>query len=235
MRLSAFWRRSSSTAAGVYLSALIGFLGSIVAFRELGRADFGRLALVLAATGFFQLFADLTVEEAVIKYGFRYAAREDWGRFRRVFGLGLQLKLAGGALGAVGILVLAPLSHLIWNAHGLFWPMLLAALLPPVQAPEGLASAALLVRRRYDVRAAFAAGSAFSPYAIRISVGISHRSGGSSTAISSTAPPTYRRSIRVTVSHRPRSNACVCSLSRTIRTGELSEANADSGTCATRK
>ena len=84
MRLSAFWRRSSSTAAGVYVSALIGFLGSIVAFRELGTLDFGRLALVLAATGFFQLFADLTVEEAVVKYGFRYAAREDWGRFRRV-------------------------------------------------------------------------------------------------------------------------------------------------------
>ena len=155
MRLSAFWRRSSSTAAGVYVSAAIGFLGSIVAFRELGTIEFGRLALVLAATGFFQLFADLTVEEAVVKYGFRYAAREDWGRFRRVFEVGLELKLAGGLLGALGIVVLAPLSHLIWNAHSLFWPMLLAALLPPAQAPEGLASAALIVRRRYDVRAAF--------------------------------------------------------------------------------
>jgi O-antigen/teichoic acid export membrane protein len=155
MRLSAFWRRSSQTAAGVYLSALIGFLGSVVAFRELGTTDFGRLALVLAATGFFQLFADLTVEEAVVKYGFRYAAREDWGRFRRVFGVGLQLKLAGGVLGAFGIVMLAPLSHLIWNAHDLFWPMLVAALLPPAQAPEGLASGALIVRRRYDVRAAF--------------------------------------------------------------------------------
>jgi O-antigen/teichoic acid export membrane protein len=172
MRVTAFWRRSSSTAAGVYLSALIGFLGSIVAFRELGTVAFGRLALVLAATGFFQLFADLTVEEAVVKYGFRYAAREDWGRFRRVFEVGLQLKLAGGALGALGIVVLAPISHLIWTAS-LFWPMLVAALLPLAQAPEGLASAALIVRRRYDVRAAllivsmalrlaaFAVGAAF--------------------------------------------------------------------------
>src|SRR5438876_7755453 len=140
MRSPVFWRRSS-TAAGVYLSAALGFLGSVVAFRELGTYDFGLLALVLAATGFFQLFADLTVDEAVIKYGFRYQAREDWGRFRRVFGIGISLKLAGGLLGAVGIAILAPLSHLIW-AHGLAGPMLVAALLPITQAPEGIAAAA---------------------------------------------------------------------------------------------
>ena len=145
MRSPVFWRRSS-TAAGVYLSAALGFLGSVVAFRELGTYDFGLLALVLAATGFFQLFADLTVDEAVIKYGFRYQAREDWGRFRRVFGIGISLKLAGGLLGAVGIAILAPLSHLIW-AHGLAGPMLVAALLPITQAPEGIAAAALTLRR----------------------------------------------------------------------------------------
>src|SRR5256714_9765494 len=153
MRSAVFWRRSS-TAAGVYLSAALGFLGSVVAFRELGTYDFGLLAIVLAATGFFQLFADLTVDEAVIKYGFRYAAREDWGRFRRVFRIGIGLKLAGGVLGAVGIAILAPLSHLIW-AHGLTGPPLVAAFLPFVQAPEGVAAAALILRRRYDVRAAF--------------------------------------------------------------------------------
>ena len=152
-----FWRRSR-TAAGVYVSALLGFAGSVVAFRELGTYDFGLLSILLAATGFFQLFGDLTVEEAVIKYGFRYAAREDWGRFRRVFRLGFLLKLAGGAIGAIGIVILAPLSHLIW-AHGLTVPMLVAALLPLAQAPEGVASAALIVRRRYDVRAAFLAVS----------------------------------------------------------------------------
>lgn len=153
MRSPVFWRRSS-TAAGVYLSAALGFLGSVVAFRELGTYDFGLLALVLAATGFFQLFADLTVDEAVIKYGFRYEAQERWGRFRRVFRIGLTLKLVGGVIGAVAIAILAPLSHLIW-AHGLAAPLLVAAWLPLVQAPEGIAAAALIVRRRYDVRAAF--------------------------------------------------------------------------------
>jgi O-antigen/teichoic acid export membrane protein len=153
MRSPVFWRRVSA-AAGVYVSALLGFLGSVVAVRELGIHSFGLLSLVLAATGFFQLIADLTVEEAVVKYGFRYAARADWGRFNRLFRVGLQLKLAGGALGAVAIAILAPLSGSIWTA-GLFWPMLVAALLPLAQAPEGIASAALIVRKRYDVRAAF--------------------------------------------------------------------------------
>jgi O-antigen/teichoic acid export membrane protein len=148
-----FWRRSS-TAAGVYLAAALGFIGTVVAVRELGVYDFGLLSLVLAAAGFFQLFADLTVEEAVVKYGFRYQAREDWGRFRRVFQLGLRLKLAGGLLGAAAVALLAPLSHAIWTG-GLVFPLLLAALLPLAQAPEGVASAALIVRRRYDLRAAF--------------------------------------------------------------------------------
>lgn len=153
MRSPAFWRRSSA-AAGIYLSVLLGFLGTVVAVRELGIHDFGLLSLVLAAAGFFQLFADLTVEEAVVKYGFRYAAREDWGRLRRLFRVGLELKLVGGALGAGAIALLAPLSHLIWTG-GLVAPLLFAALLPLAQAPQGIASAALVVRGRYDVRAGF--------------------------------------------------------------------------------
>jgi O-antigen/teichoic acid export membrane protein len=153
MRSPLLWRRFVA-AGGVYLSALLGFVGSIVAVRELGIYAFGLLSLVLAATGFFQLLADLTVEEALVKYGFRYSAREDWGRFHRLFRVGLGLKLAGGALGAAAIAVLAPLSSLIWT-HGLFTPMLLAALLPLAQAPEGAASAALIVRGRYDLRAGF--------------------------------------------------------------------------------
>ena len=153
MRSPVFWRRFS-TAAGVYVSALLGFLGSVVAVRELGIHAFGQLALVLAATGLFQLIADLTVEEAVVKYGFRYAAREDWPRFRRLFRVGLELKLAGGAVGALAIAILAPFADSIW-APGLLVPMLVAALLPLAQAPEGVASAALIVRKRYDARSAF--------------------------------------------------------------------------------
>jgi O-antigen/teichoic acid export membrane protein len=155
MRPPVFWRRSA-TVAGVYSSAVLGFLGSVVAVRELGVFDFGLLSLVLAAGGFFQVFADVTAEEAVVKYGFRYAAQEDWGRFRQVFRVGLGLKLAGGVLGALAIVALAPFSHAVWG-HRLVEPLLLSALLPLVQAPEGVASAGLIVRARHDVRAGFLA------------------------------------------------------------------------------
>ena len=138
----------------MYLSAFLGFVGSIIAVRELGIHSFGLLSLVLAAAGFFQLLADLTVDEALVKYGFRYAAREDWGRFHRLFRVGLWLKLTGGAVGAVCVAALASLSGLIWT-DGLVAPMLVAALIPLAQCPEGVGSAALIVRGRYDLRASF--------------------------------------------------------------------------------
>jgi len=72
----------------------------------------------------------------------------------RRFRVGITLKLVGGVLGGIGVAILAPLSHLIW-AHGLTTPMLVSAFLPIAQAPEGIAAAALVVRQRYDVRAAF--------------------------------------------------------------------------------
>jgi O-antigen/teichoic acid export membrane protein len=154
MRSRVFWRRSA-TAGGVYASALLGFAATIVAARSLSKTEFGLLGVVLAATGFFQLFADLTVDEALVKYGFRYIAAGRWGRLRQLFRVGLGLKLAGGLVGAACLAVLAGFAHLVFGEHGLGLPILMASLLPLVQAPEGVAAAVLVVRRRYDVRAAF--------------------------------------------------------------------------------
>ena len=97
MRSRVFWRRSA-TAGGVYASALLGFAATIVAARSLSKTEFGLLGVVLAATGFFQLFADLTVDEALVKYGFRYIGGGRWGRLRQLFRVGLALKLAGGLI-----------------------------------------------------------------------------------------------------------------------------------------
>ncbi len=145
--------RRSATAAGIYLSVAFGFLGTLVAARQLGPEDFGLLAIVIVATGFFQSLLDLTAEEALVKYGFDYAAAESWGRLRRLFRQALLVKAAGGIAAGIVLVALAPLADSIFGGTGLTAPFLIAALLPLLQSPEGVASAALIIRERYDVRA----------------------------------------------------------------------------------
>src|ERR1051326_1769246 len=148
------WRRTA-TAVGIYAAAVLGFLGQLLAARALGPQEFGLLAIVFASTGFFQSFLDLTVEEALIKYGFRYSTAEEWGKLQRLFGRALTFKGAGGVLGGVAVAVLAPLAHWVFGAKGLVTPLLVAAFLPIAQAPEGLAGVAIVLRGRYDIRSWF--------------------------------------------------------------------------------
>jgi O-antigen/teichoic acid export membrane protein len=154
MRSRVLWRRAA-TAAGVYGAALVGFLATVIAARELGRTEFGLLALVIASTGFLQMLLDFTIDEALVKYGFRYVAREDFGRLRRLFRVAALVKVGGGLVGTAALLVLAPFADDLFGEQGLFVPLLIAAAVPLVQSPEGLAGTVLLLRRRTDVRAAF--------------------------------------------------------------------------------
>jgi len=156
MRSRLFLRRLTATG-GIYGAAVLGFLGTVVAFRLLGAEEFGRFALVVAVVGFVQVLVDLTVEEAAVKYGFRYIAAEDWGRLRRLFRIAYLFKGAGAAVGTVGVLVLAAVSEPVFGDDRLLVPLLLAALLPLVQMPEGLGAAALVLRERYDLRGVFLA------------------------------------------------------------------------------
>jgi O-antigen/teichoic acid export membrane protein len=146
------WRRSA-TAAGIYGSALLGILATVVAARELTKLDFSRFALVFALTGLLQLFLDLTVEEVVVKFGNRYIARSNWPRFHRLLRLALAVKVGGGALGAAGVVVASFAASWMWSIGGVRGALLVAALLPLVQAAEGVGYAVLLLRNRYDVRA----------------------------------------------------------------------------------
>jgi O-antigen/teichoic acid export membrane protein len=131
---------------------VIGFSATVVAARELSKADFARFALVFGTTILLQQFVDLTIDEVVVKYGNRYAAREQWGRFQRLFRVGLVIKTAAGAAGTLAVVGAALLAPWIWTTHGLRTPMLVASLIPLVQQPEGMAGAVLLVRNRYDLR-----------------------------------------------------------------------------------
>jgi O-antigen/teichoic acid export membrane protein len=149
-----FWRRSAA-AAGIYASAVLGFLGTVIVAHAFSTRLLGLYALVIAATGLFQTLLDLTVEEALVKYGFRFQEREDWGRLRRLFERAVQLKLAGGVLAGVCLLALAPAADALFGDDRLLKPLLIAAALPLVQAPENVGGVALILRGRYDIRAFF--------------------------------------------------------------------------------
>lgn len=151
-----FWRRSA-TAAWIYAAVVFGILGTVVAARVLGLEKFGVYVTALAAVGFFQVLLDLTVEEPLTKFGFRYVAREEWGKLRRLFVKALQVKLAGGVLAALALVLLAPVADTIFGADGLATPILVGALLPLVQATENVGATALLLRGRYDLRGAYQA------------------------------------------------------------------------------
>jgi O-antigen/teichoic acid export membrane protein len=153
-------RRRSATAAWIYAAVACGILGTIVAARVLGLHDFGVYATALAFVGFFQTLLDLTVEESLTKFGFRYVAGEDWGRLRRLFRQALLIKVVGGALATVLIFALAPFADELFDNIGLENALLAAALLPLVQSSENVGSTALLLHSRYDLRAVYQAGSA---------------------------------------------------------------------------
>jgi O-antigen/teichoic acid export membrane protein len=156
---ASLFRRRVGAAAGTYASVGLGFCASIVAARLFSRAEFGLYALVISAVGLLQVFLDLTIEEALIKYGFRYATAADWGRLRRLFRRTFVFKVLGALLGGAALLVLAALSNEVFGTLALRAPLAVAATLPLLQAPEGMAATALMLRGRYDIRGWFLAVS----------------------------------------------------------------------------
>jgi O-antigen/teichoic acid export membrane protein len=148
--------RRSATALGIYSSVVLGFAATVVAARQFHpQAAFGLYTIVFAATGFFQTLLDLTIEEAVVKFGFGYIAREEWGRLRELVHNAFAVKLTGGVLGAAGLSILAPFANGLFHHDGLEHALFIAAGIPLVQSLEGLAGAVLFLRGRYDIRSAF--------------------------------------------------------------------------------
>ncbi|HZQ82788.1 MAG TPA: hypothetical protein VFB25_12505 [Gaiellaceae bacterium] len=200
-------RRRTLTAAGIYSATVFGFATSIVATKVLGAGDYARYATVMATVGFFQLMLDLTIDEAMIKYGFRYTTTEDWGRLRRLFQVALAVKVTGGALGMAITAILAPLSMWIWPHQHLGWPLLVGAFVPLAQSAEGVAGGALILRDRYDIRGAFYAISMalrLTGTGIGATIGVTGAIAGlliaqviATTAISVTGLVAFRRFPRV--------------------------------------
>jgi O-antigen/teichoic acid export membrane protein len=166
-------RRRAGAAVGTYLSIGLGFLASVVAARKFSTEVLGLFALVVSASQFFKVLADLTIEEALIKYGFRYVTQEDWGRLGRLFRQTMVFKVAGSLLAAGGVLGLAALSGPVFGHTELRLPMAIGAATPVVQAPESVAAVPLMLHGRYDLRGGLLAFS-MALRLVAIAVAASH-------------------------------------------------------------
>jgi O-antigen/teichoic acid export membrane protein len=124
-------------------------------FRVLGPTEAGRYAIVLGVVDFLSTLLWLTSDEALVKYGFRYAAREDWGRFHRLVRATFRYELLAALGAGVIVVALAPFIGSIFNdAEGLEGAMLIAAILPALQALDSIGAATVILRGRYDLRGA---------------------------------------------------------------------------------
>ena len=167
------FRRRTVTAAALYGGTAAGILGTLIAARVLGPDQFGLLTLALAAAGFVQLLLDTTVEEAIVKYGIRYAATDDWGRLRGLFRVGIAIKWGGGAAATLVILALVPFADALFDKPELTAPLIVAAFIPIAQAPEGIAGASMIVAGRYDLRAMFG-GLAMVLRLVGVAIGVQY-------------------------------------------------------------
>src|SRR5262249_5589475 len=82
----------------------------------------------------------------------KYAANEEWGRFHRLIRVAFGAELAASLVATALILIAVPFVDSIFSTSGLEAPLLIAALLPPLQALESIAAATLILGGRYDLR-----------------------------------------------------------------------------------
>jgi O-antigen/teichoic acid export membrane protein len=136
----------------VYGSVALGLAASLVVLRVLGPAGAGRFTIVIATADFLALLVWLTSDDALVKYGFKYAANEEWGRFHRLIRVAFGAELAASLVATALIVIAVPFVDSIFSSSGLEAPLLIAALLPPLQALESIAAATLILGGRYDLR-----------------------------------------------------------------------------------
>ena len=86
----------------------------------LGPSDAGRFSIVIGVVQFLSLLIELTADEALVKFGFRYATQGDWGRFHRVVRATFAFEAATSIAAGFLIAGFAPFAGTVFgDAHGL--------------------------------------------------------------------------------------------------------------------
>lgn len=153
-RMHAFWRTTGRSAAGLWVSVGLAFVGTVLVARGLGPAGFGAFALATAVVATATALLDVPLEEAVVHFGARAKGGGADATLRRLIWQGLLGDLLVGAVVFVLLASLAgPVARLAsggWLEPNL---VVLAALAGFVRTCDGTTGAVLLLAGRPDLRA----------------------------------------------------------------------------------
>lgn len=153
-KLRALGRRVATVAPGMWLATAFGFGGTVVAARGLGVEGYGAVVLAISIVGATAALLDVSLEGAVVHYGFQAVADGDPGRLRALLRGALAVDVLVGAATFVLLLLMAgPFAS--YASLGRLDPGLirLAALGTLAETANGTTGAALLIARRTDLRA----------------------------------------------------------------------------------
>lgn len=100
-------RNSLANFGGAALPALVTLFTLPVIVAQLGEAEYGVLALIVAIVGYFAII-DVNVTAGSVKYLAEFHARGEKAKIAQVVSLGLLIYLFIGMVGGVGIVLAAP-------------------------------------------------------------------------------------------------------------------------------
>jgi O-antigen/teichoic acid export membrane protein len=157
------WRSIGYISLAVWLSTLLGFLGTVIAARALGPSEYGGVVLAISIATLIATFLDLTLEEAVVHHGARALSEGNVSRLRGLLRTALLVDIGIGVFVASLMLVAAqPVASLLGGDRLDPTLLRLAALSTLAATANGTSSAILLVARRPELRAWSQAGSSLA-------------------------------------------------------------------------
>jgi O-antigen/teichoic acid export membrane protein len=129
-------------------------VAGIVAARALGPDGYGSVVVAIAVVTLIATLLDLTLEGAVVHYGYRALAAKDFGGLRSLLRVAFAVDLGVGV--AVGALILGlagPLSDLLGNGEADATLVRIAVAITWAQTVDGTTGAVLLLAGRRELRA----------------------------------------------------------------------------------
>jgi O-antigen/teichoic acid export membrane protein len=177
-----FWQRRSwlvqtgKAGAAIYLSAVLGFVTSIIMARVLGPASFGRVVLAIATVGSIAALLDFSLEEAVVHFGAVALTKQDFAGVRGLIRRSLTLDLLVGIVVFIAISATAGVVGSLAGAGRLASSFIIVAALDALAGTaNGTTGAVLLLSGRPDLRAwALSWTSLFRLLFVVTGVGILH-------------------------------------------------------------